>query len=70
MRGPLAVLRALVPSGRHRATTPAVLIALDLDAEPGEFAVCPAEQVVRYHAVQADGARRCWTCSTVTEAGA
>jgi hypothetical protein len=66
----LAALRALAPSGRHRAAAPAPLVALDLDAEPGEFAHCPAEERTTYHAVQADGARRCWTCLTVTEAGA
>ncbi|MGW1939005.1 hypothetical protein [Streptomyces goshikiensis] len=71
MRGPLAALRSLAPSGRHRAATPGgPLIALPMDAEPGEFAHCPAEERQTYHAVQADGARRCWTCNTITEAGA
>ncbi|MFD3802602.1 hypothetical protein ACFWTC_03010 [Streptomyces sp. NPDC058619] len=68
MRGPLAVLRSLVPSGRHRPGTPAPLIGLSMDAEPGTFAHCPAEDRRQYHAVQADGRLRCWTCNTVTEA--
>jgi hypothetical protein len=68
--GPLAALRSLVPSGRHRAAAPAVLVALPMDAEPGEFAPCPAEERSTYHAIQADGARRCWTCNWITEAGA
>ncbi|MFE6080024.1 hypothetical protein [Streptomyces virginiae] len=69
MKSPLTVLRSLTPSGRHRAV-PAPLVALALDAEPGEFARCPAEERTTYHAVQADGARRCWTCNWITEAGA
>ncbi|MER5482976.1 hypothetical protein ABT024_07130 [Streptomyces sp. NPDC002812] len=69
MRGPLAAIRALAPSGRHRAAAPAPLIALPMDVEPGVFSHCPAEERRSYHAVQADGRLRCWTCSTVTEAG-
>lgn len=68
MKGPLAALRSLVPSGRHRAALP--LVALPMDAEPGEFATCPAEERSTYHALHADGSRTCWTCKTWTEAGA
>ncbi|MEV6569979.1 hypothetical protein [Streptomyces sp. NPDC051577] len=69
MRNPLTALRSLAPSGQHRAA-PAPLIALPMDAEPGQFAICPAEDREQYHAVQADGRLRCWTCNTLTEATA
>ncbi|MFD4740568.1 hypothetical protein ACFWNQ_24870 [Streptomyces virginiae] len=69
MRGLLAVLRSLSP-GQPVVGVPAPLIALPMDVEPGEFARCPAEERIRYHAVQANGARRCWTCNWITEAGA
>lgn len=32
------------------------------------FRYCPEELRQTYHAVHADGSRRCWTCGTETEA--
>lgn len=67
MRGPLAVLRSLAPSGRHRAA-PAPLINLPMDAELCEARYCPEEMRSTYHAIHADGSRTCWTCCTTTGA--
>jgi hypothetical protein len=41
----------------------------DGDLEENEFAFCPAEERTTFHAVRADGSRRCWTCQTETAAG-
>lgn len=60
------------PRGHHRAapapdmTVLAAAIATG-DAEPGAMALCPAEQVDRYHALHADGTRTCWTCRCTTQ---
>jgi hypothetical protein len=70
MKNPITVLLGRGATGRHRTGTPAPLINLPMDAEPGEFAPCPAEERETYHAVHADGSRTCWTCKSWTEAGA
>ncbi|MEU1800816.1 hypothetical protein [Streptomyces sp. NPDC019937] len=42
--------------------------ALMTTADLCESRVCPDEMRVRYHAVRADGSRRCWTCGCETPA--
>lgn len=61
------------PRGRHRTDPDMSVIAEQItagDAEPGEFRYCTEELRQTYHAMHADGSRRCWTCNTETPAGA
>lgn len=37
-------------------------------ADLAESRYCPDEMTLRYHAVHADGSRRCWTCGCETPA--
>lgn len=41
----------------------------DGDVEANAFEYCPAEERTTFHAIRADGSRRCWTCQTVTAGG-
>ncbi|MFF1958012.1 hypothetical protein ACFVWX_13600 [Streptomyces sp. NPDC058220] len=69
-------LRGLLkPTGHHRAVpapdmSPLANAIATGDAEPGAMAWCPEEERTTYHALHADGSRRCWVCNTETEAGA
>ena len=69
-----------VPSyGRHREAGLSYRRTLDEAAlqalltggyvEANDFALCPDEQRVTFHALRTDGSRRCWTCSATTPAG-
>lgn len=40
------------------------------DAVANDYAHCPAEDRTTFHAIHADGTRRCWTCNTTTSEGA
>ena len=37
--------------------------------EENGFEYCPAEERATFHALRADGSRRCWTCQSVTAGG-
>ncbi|MFD3574734.1 hypothetical protein [Streptomyces sp. NPDC058644] len=36
------------------------------DAVANDYAHCPAEERTTFHAIHADGSRRCWTCNAIT----
>ncbi|MFD5031668.1 hypothetical protein ACFWM0_14820 [Streptomyces sp. NPDC058405] len=62
------------PTGHHRAApaqdmSPLADAIAAGDAEPGAMAWCPEEERTTYHALHADGSRRCWTCNAETPAG-
>lgn len=80
MTGAFRFLRQVVaPTGRHRTQRAALAPGLTevrleelLDAGEvvaNEVAPCPSCGRSTFHAMNRDGSRRCWTCSTETVPG-